>query len=250
MKKMLAACAALLVAGFVSAEITSSNIVGYTTKTTTSGFNWYAPMFTGVGEDFIDIQDITLSGDSVGWGSENIQVLDEGGATVAMFIYLDGEMSGLGETCWLNDEMEKASFSIATGDGIMVDTGDEGAGISCTAAGEVPTANVTFTTIAGFNFTGNPFPAAIDIQDISITDDAGAVGWGSENIQVLDEGGATATMFIYLDGEMSGLGETCWLNDEMEKATFAFAAGDGFMIDTGDAGAGYTVTIKAPYTLE
>ena len=249
MKKMLAACAAMMVAGLVSADITSDNIVGYTQKTATAGFNWYTPMFTGVGLNTIDIQDIVLSGDAVGFGGENIQILDEGGATATMYIYLDGEMSGLGETCWLDDNMEKATASFASGDGIMIDTGDEGAGISCTAAGEVPTADVTFTTIAGFNFTGNPFPAAIDIQDITITDDAGAVGWGGENIQILDEGGATATMFIYLDGEMSGLGETCWLNDDMEKATFSFAPGDGFMIDTGDSGAGYTVKIKAPYTL-
>lgn len=132
MKKMLAACAALMVVGFVSADITSDNIVGYTKKTSTSGFNWYAPMFTGVGLNTIDIQDIILSGDAVGFGGENIQILDEGGATVTMFIYMDGEMSGLGETCWLDDNMAKATYSFAAGAGFMIDTGDEGAGYTVT----------------------------------------------------------------------------------------------------------------------
>ena len=250
MKKMLAACAAMMVAGLVSADITSDNIVGYTQKTATAGFNWYTPMFTGVGLNTIDIQDIVLSGDKVGWGSENIQILDEGGATVTSYFYYDSGMTGLDKTCWVDDDFAAVSFAIAAGDGVLIDTGDDGEGVACTAAGEVPTADVTFTTVAGFNFTGNPFPATIDIQDITITDDAGAVGWGSENIQILDAGGATTTSFFYYDPGMTGLDTICWVDDDFAAVSYAFAAGDGFLIDTGDDGAGYTVTIKAPYTLE
>ena len=207
----------------------NKNNVGYTTKTTTSGFNWYAPMFTSVGLNTIDIQDIKLTGDDLDYVA-NIQILDEGGALTTQFIF-DGEG-------WLDDNFAPAEATISFADGILIDTGDDGAGAVCTVAGEVPAENASFVTVAGFNFTGNPFPATIDIQDIKLTGDG--LDYVA-NIQILDEGGSLATQFIF-DGEG-------WLDDNFAPATFALAPGAGILIDTGDDGAGATVTIKVPYTL-
>ena len=126
------------------------------------------------------------------------------------------------------------------------------ADLSVTIAGAVPTENVEFTTVAENNFTGNPFPSAIDIQSIRISDDgAGTIGWGTENFSIW-EGLPTAVEgsgFLYLDPSMDPNGEATdyyWGDENANKATYSIPAGQGVVIN---CAADLTITINPPYSL-
>lgn len=132
MKKMLAACAALMVVGFVSADITSDNIVGYTAKTSVSGFNWLAPQFSTVGATTIDLSDITLTGDGVGNGGESLAILDEGGAPVGdPYVFWSKDVTGEENDCWFdfNEWSPITGVTIGGGDGVLLSAG---AGVTVT----------------------------------------------------------------------------------------------------------------------
>ena len=150
---------------------------------------------------------------------------------------------------WGDSSFAKASFSIAPGQGIVVNCAAE---LDITTAGQVPTEQVEFTSIQDNNFTGNPFPAPIDIQSISIDDDgAGTIGWGTENFSIWEGVPTVAegSEFYYLDKTMDLSGEATgyyWGNENFEKATYSIPAGQGVVIN---CPAGLTITIKPPYSL-
>ena len=73
-------------------EVTT--VVGYQQKETVTGFNFVIPTFAAVNGGSINIQDIKISG-ATDW-ADNIQILDEGGATVSAYVYASAEQSGAG----------------------------------------------------------------------------------------------------------------------------------------------------------
>ena len=108
---------------------------------------------------------------------------------------------------------------------------------------------VSFTTIQDNNFTGNPFPMTIDIQDISISDDsAGTIGWGTETFDIW-EGLPTAVegaSFFYWDPSMDLSGEATtyyWGDGAGEKATYSLPAGQGVVIN---CAADLTIAVNPP----
>ncbi len=161
-------------------------------------------------------------------------------------------MSATGEETdyfWGDGEGNKATFSIAPGQAVVVNCAED---LSVTTAGQVPTENVSFTSIADNNFTGNPFPATIDIQDVKISDgDAGGIGWGSEIFSVW-EGVPTVVAgseFFYWDASMSATGEETdyfWGDGEGNKATYSIPANKGVVVNCAE---GLTITIEPPYSL-
>jgi len=80
------------------------------------------PSFANVGGGSINIQDIKISG-ATDW-ADNIQILDEGGATVSAYVYASAEQSGAAADGWLNDSGELADMTLEPGAGILVDTAD------------------------------------------------------------------------------------------------------------------------------
>ena len=213
--------------------IESQNIVGYQTKETVAGFNFVIPTFTPVAGGKVNIQDIKIQ-NATDWG-DNIQILDEGGATVATYYYASAAESGQEKDGWLNDSGELANITIEPGLGILIDTA---ATAVLTFSGSVSTADTVFTTVPGFNFVGNNTPATVNIQDITITN---ATDWG-DNIQILDEGGATVATYYYASAAESGQEKDGWLNDAGELANVTLDPGQGILIDTADTA---TVTIPA-----
>ena len=207
--------------------------MGYQTKETVAGFNFVIPTFTPVAGGKVNIQDIKIK-DATDW-SDNIQLLDEGGATVATYVYASAAESGLEKDGWLNDSFELANITIEPGQSILIDTA---ATAVLTFSGSVSTADTVFTTVPGFNFVGNNTPAAVNIQDITIEN---ATDW-SDNIQLLDEGGATIATYVYASAAESGLEKDGWLNDSFELADITIKPGQGILIDTADTA---TVTIPA-----
>ena len=87
-----------------------------------AGFNFVIPTFTPVAGGKVNIQDIKIK-DATDW-SDNIQLLDAGGATVATYVYASAAESGLEKDGWLNDSFELADITIKPGQGILIDTAD------------------------------------------------------------------------------------------------------------------------------
>ena len=191
---------------------------------------------------------------TIGWGTENFSIW-EGAPTVvdgAGFFYLDPSMDPSGEATtyyWGDDSSAKAAFSIAPGQGVVVNCA---ADLSINTAGEVPAEQVSFTTVAENNFTGNPFPQAIDIQSIKISDGgAGTIGWGTEAFSVWEGVPTVAegSEFLYYDPSMDMSGEATdyfWGDFAGEKATYSIPAGQGVVINCAE---GLTITIAPPYSL-
>ena len=257
MKKLMFAAA--VAAGLVAFGdgIESANSVGYTTSTSGSDNNFITVPFNAVGYNTADIQQIGISdggAGGIGWGTETFSVW-AGVPTVVEgsdYFYYDPSMDVSGEETtyyWGDASGEKASFSIAPGQAVVVNCSED---LSFTTSGDVPMTTVSFTTIADNNFTGNPFPQTIDIQAISISDDnAGTIGWGTETFSVW-EGVPTVVSgsdFFYYDPSMDVSGEATtyyWGDAAGAKATYSIPAGQGVVINCAE---GLTVSIEPPYSL-
>ena len=124
-------------------------------------------------------------------------------------------------------------MTFAPGQSILIDTADAAV---VTFAGQVSTVDTVVETVPGFNFVGNNTPVAVNIQDFKIV---GATDW-ADNIQVLDEGGATVNSYFYATAEQSGAAADGWLDDTFALADVDFEPGQGILIDTADVA---TVTI-------
>lgn len=213
--------------------------------------------FNAVGFNTSDIQQIGISdggAGTIGWGTETFDIW-EGLPTLregAGFIYYDPAMDPNGiETgyYWSDADGNRATFSIAPGQGVVVNCAED---LTFNTAGDVPMNKIEFTTIADNNFTGNPFPTAIDIQAISISDGgAGTIGWGTETFDIW-EGLPTLRQgagFIYYDPAMDPNGvETTyyWSDADGNKATYSIPAGQGVVIN---CAADLTISIEPPYSL-
>ena len=237
--------------------IESANVVGYTGGTTGADNNFITIPFTSVGDNTSDIQQIKLSdggAGTIGWGTETFSVW-EGVPTVvdgSGFTYWDASQDPSGEATdyyWGDDVGAKASFSIAPGQAVVVNCAED---LSVTTAGEVPVSSVGFTSVADNNFTGNPFPQAIDIQDIKISDGgAGTIGWGVETFSIW-EGIPTVVEgsgFTYWDASQDPAGEATgyyWGDDSGTKVSYEIPAGQGVVINCAE---GLSITIDPPYSL-
>ena len=210
-----------------------SFIVGYQQKDTVSGFNFVIPTFKAINGGAIHIQDIKIA-NATDW-ADNIQVLDEGGATVAAYFYATAEQSGFETDGWVSEDFTGlADVTFATGQSILIDTASPAV---LTFAGQVSTEDTVVETVPGFNFVGNNTPVAVNIQDFTIV---GATDW-ADNIQILDEGGATVSAYFYATAEQSGFEADGWVSEDFTTlADVTFEPGQGILIDTADVA---TVTI-------
>ena len=207
--------------------------MGYQQKDTVTGFNFVIPSFANVSGGSINIQDIKITG-ATDW-SDNIQILDEGGATVALYVYATAAESGYEADGWLTEDASGlADVTLAPGQSILIDTADTA---TVTFSGKVSTEDTVVETVSGFNFVGNNTPVSVNIQDITVE---GATNW-SDNIQILDEGGATIALYVYATAEESGYEADGWLTEDASGlADINLEAGQGILIDTADVA---TVTI-------
>ena len=243
--------------GVCSAAIESENVVGYAGTETGEKNNFISVPFALVGYNTSDIQQIKISDGglgTIGYGTELFSVW-EGAPTAVVgsgFFYYDPVMdpNGVETDYYWGDELgNKATFSIAPGQAVVIECA---ADLSVTMAGQVPTGAVEFTTVEKNNFTGNPFPAEIDIQAISISDGGlGTIGYGTELFSVW-EGAPTAVVgsgFFYYDPVMdpNGVETDYYWGDELgNKATYPIPSGQGVVIECAE---GLKVSIVPPYSL-
>ena len=254
MKKIMFGLAAAVAVGALAAGVESSNTVGYTTATSGSDNNFITVPFNAVGFNTADIQQINISdggAGTIGWGTETFDIWEGLPTAVegASFIYWDPSMDVSGEATtyyWGNAEGGNANFSIAPGQAVVVNSA---ADLTFTTSGDVAMEPVSFTTVQDNNFTGNPFPMTIDIQQIAISDGgAGTIGWGTETFDIW-EGLPTAVegaSFIYWDPAMDVSGEATtyyWGNAEGGNAIYSIPANQGVVVN---CAADLTITINPP----
>ena len=224
----MAALVALTGAAFADG-VESRNVVGYLTKESVAGFNFYAPMFEPINAaDGINIQKIKLGDGAESW-ADNIQILDEGGSTIATYYYATADESGFDEDGWVNEDVTAlADVTLAPGQSVIVETANDD--VEITYSGQVATADTPVTSVAGFNFVGNVSPASIDIQQIKLGE--GASSW-ADNIQILDEGGSTIATYYYATADESGFEEDGWVNEEVTAlAIVPIESGLGIIVET------------------
>ena len=231
--------------------------MGYTGSKTGADNNFVTIPFSTVGYNTADIQSIKLSGGGaggIGWGGETFDIW-EGLPTLvadAGFVYCDPSMDVSGESTdyyWGDAEGNKAKYSVAAGQGVVINCASD---LSVSTSGQVPTSQVKFTSIKDNNFTGNPFPKAIDIQSIKLSDGgAGGIGWGGETFDIW-EGLPTLVAdagFVYCDPSMDVSGESTdyyWGDANGNKAKYSIVPGRGVVINCAE---GLAVTIDPPYSL-
>ena len=193
------------------------------------------PQFLNTGSNIaIPLQSISPTGDDT---SDNvfIQTLDAYGRTVTTYGWNDWNYA---KACWVDDSytaVENVSFPAGQGlwvQGLTVDQGIQ-------TAGKVGTSDVVITLQNGCTATGNPFPTAINLQDIvaSGTD-------ASDNvfIQTLDPYGRTVATYGWNDWNYA---EPCWVDDSYTKVEgVTFVPGQGLWVQ--GTSAEQSITFPAP----
>ena len=180
-----------------------------------------AAQFVNIGDATeMDIQQLAAVGDDA---ADNvvIQTLDFAGRTVDSYIWNDWVDT---TPCWVNDSFEKVEgVTIAPGAAVWVQGTTTSQGIQ--SAGKVGTSDVVVTLKNGGTLAGNPFPVAIDIQDVVAQ---GTDAPDNVVIQTLDYAGRTVDSYIWNDWVDT---TPCWVNDSFEKVEgVTIASGEGLWV--------------------
>ena len=235
------------------AELASANVVGYNNTEAREGLNWYAPMFLTVGANTINIQDIKLDDGgamSVGWG-DVMQVVGPLGNAETEYFYWDPSVDPNGEATsyyWGDDAGAPVAVSFDKGDGVGLDNAN-GLEYTIQNAGQVPSEKVTFAAREGLNWSGNPFPATINLSAI-VLNDAGAmsVGWG-DVMQIVGPLGNADTEYFYWDPSVDPTATATtyyWGDDAGTAVNVTLQPGAGFAIDNAN-GLAFDIEIACPY---
>ena len=215
-----------------------------------SGNNFVTTPFADVGYNTTDIQNIKLVG-SQGYMGETFAIWEGVPSVVAdtEFAWMGTEWDENGiatKGMWATYGGEEAAFSIPAGQAVTI-FADPGIGIE--NAGQVPLEKVEFTLAEGNNFTGNPFPAKIDIQNIKIVGSQGYMGetfaiWEGVPSVVAD------TEFAWMGTEWDENGiatKGMWATYGGEEATFTIDPYQGCVIF---GAAGLKVEITPSYDIK
>ena len=160
--------------------------------------------FIGIGANTaLDLQSIKATGDDA---SDNVQIqtLDSHGYTVDTYDWNDWAND---EACWVDGDWNPVTeVSVSGGQGLWVMGSAVSQGIQ--SAGKVGLTDVIVQLRNGGTGAGNPFPVAIDLQDILAEgDDA------SDNVQIqtLDSHGYTVDTYDWNDWAND---EACWVDGD------------------------------------
>ena len=155
---------------------------------------------------------------------------------------------------WADEEGNPVTVSFDSGDGVCIDNMN-GLEFSIVNAGQVDASTVSFAAREGYNFTGNPFAATIDISAINLDDGLtpgeGTVGWG-DLLMLVGPGGNQEEGYMYWHKSMDMTGTVTtdffWADEEGNPVEIPLNPGDGFCIDNMN-GLDFDITIKCPYSL-
>ena len=142
--------------------------------------------------------------------------------------WFGGEQDG-----WVDEEGNLASLTLSAGQGVLIDIVE--AGTTVVNAGQVADAPTTITGVQGFNFIGNNSPVSINIQEVKLDFGEGE-STGVDNVQILDEGGATVASYFWMPADWFGGEQDGWVDEDGNLADVTIAPGSGFLVDIVEAG--------------
>jgi len=178
MKKLATAFAASMIAGLVSAQVESQNVVGYNTVTLKQGFNMLACNFDGVGGTTGMSLDQLVPGTTVGLSkattadnSDNILIFDattQGYATY--FLYYATKGTTTYNNRWvLNATTPATNVVLKSGSAFWINIKNT-TDLPATFVGQVPSdSSKTLTLKYGFNMIGGVFTADWDPNVLGTT---------------------------------------------------------------------------------
>ena len=260
------------------ATVTSYSAVGYQNdKVPANQWNMRCSTFLPTGTDgkAMTISDLKPNADFQNF-SDNVQLLNGNGGTLAMFVYCDEATAeayasyGLQGSGWFDaDEYNnwnwssplapKNDYPIPFGTMFVIQAASSDSGL--VYAGEVIPRDWEFTVTAGvWNMIGNSQPTNLEIQDI--IPNAFFQNF-SDNIQLLNGNGGTLAMFVYCDEATAeayasyGLQGSGWFDaDEYNnwnwssplapKNEYPIPSGLGFVVQVGADGAGLIIPTPLP----
>lgn len=230
MKKLMTACAACMIAGLVSAEVSSQNIVGYNTSPITPGFNMVSVNFDSVTNSSagIDLSVVfppttanLVGATTEAGGADAILVWDNTAKSYATyFLYYTTKTTTLSTLnwTWRVGQSTPANVQLKSGDTVWFNK--KGANAAEFAiAGQVPTLSSKNRTLTqGFNMIGNLYPTDWDANALGTTwwSTSGATGatteaGGADSILVWDNTTkAYATYFLYYTTKTTTLSTLNW----------------------------------------
>ena len=212
----------------VTFAIESANVVGYQTKTITTGFSLSTPTFEDVGAEGLDLQNFKLADNAAGDGTEMIQFLDEEGQCTEMWVWLNAN-AGMEPGWYDNTTWAPIEKTIVPAVGYLMNIG---ADVDIVISGQVKSGTTTISIPAGFSVRGNNTPVDIDLQTIKLADTA--AGDGTEMIQFLDADGQCTEMWVWLNAN-AGMEPGWYDNTTWAEIEYTVKAGEAFLINTAAA---------------
>ena len=265
MKKILAVATAIVGTTVMADSLVSSSVVGYDIEATRAGYNYVIPSFRSVGgnQNATDIQLLQLSSD-ISSLEASFQFLTSERRSAHLYDWIAAEDAKdydenwpASQGLWIDDDtfdVPEETVTIGVGNAVQLDMGDyDGEPLTC--AGQVSDADLSYTTRAGYNYVGNPYPIAMDIQNVQLSDTPASL---EVSFQFLTSERRSAHLYDWIAAEDAkdyddewpeGLG--LWIDDEtfdLPETTATIAPGGAVQLDMGDYD-GETINVYAPIEL-
>ena len=162
-----------------------------------------------------------------------VQTLDAYGRAVDTYVWCDWAGENFDQEAWSDGSGEIIEgVSFEPGTGLWVQGSLDSQAIQ--TAGAVGTSDVSIALTSGFTATGNPFPTAVNLQDIlPIGDNT------SDNvaIQTLDAYGRAVDTYVWCDWAGENFDQEAWSDGSGEIIDgVSFAPGQGLSVQGSAAG--------------
>lgn len=211
MKKLMFAVAAA--ASMIAvADLSSSNVVGYSQSGLCNGATITAPQFTSVSGTTVNLDDIKATGNAVD-GTVSVSTLNSIGLKTASYIWTDDDG-------WCDRKFKPVSgVTFQPGEALWVEGNSSDQNVQ--SAGQVSKEDAKVQLCNGATMTGNFTPVEIDLQDI-ICEGEGIEG--AVSLSTVDHSGIKTATYVWTDEG--------WCNRKFKKVSgVKIAAGQGVWID-------------------
>ena len=179
------------------------------------------PQFINVGaSSSVELESLVPTGDGISDNVE-IQLLTAGGSTESYYTWNDWMYEN---ACWVDADLNEATgVTFAPGQGLWVMGASASQAIQ--SAGKVGASDVVVTLRNGGTATGNPFPVAVNLNDIVPTGDDLS---DNVEIQILTPGGNTESFYTWNDWMYEN---PCWVDADLNEAKgVTFNPGQGLWV--------------------
>ena len=217
--------------------------------------------FVSVGEDYIDIQDITVTGDPadesawIKWWDPATRTYSALAKYVSELYDADGNVLQPSRPGWGDIDWVPVEKTFAPGEGFWWGVGKDGCGL--TLSGEVvqPATKYigrTITTKGQQQMVINAFPTALDIQDITVdgdpADESAWIKWWDPATRTYSALAKYVSELYDADGNVLMPSRPGWGDIDWVPVEKTFAVGEGFWWGVGKDNC--TLCIPNPFYVE